>query len=606
MKGARILWGLLVGVLVSYTGLSQENHNLTELIDSLKVVASTMKNDTNKVTLLNRLSFECNTVHPNDGIRYGIQAHMLAEELDYKAGMARANSSLGANYFSLSDYPNAYDYWLKALSINRETNNKFGVANHLHNIGMVLYTQKDYERALEYYNKALEVSLEMGNQRFATNTYTAIGNIYAQKKEYTRSLEFHFKALGIDTDLGNQKSISSDLLNIGSVYCDQGDFARALETLEEALRIKKTITDKNGITKAYNLLGKVHFQRAKKDGLPDSDLLIAQAFLDSAIMAGEQIGYLESLQSSHQMLSEIFEIRGDLRNALKSAKSYHAIKDSIFSVSRQTEIFNLDKKATKAEQDKKDALANQELQKQKLLRNAFVGGFGVVLLFAFVFFAQRNRIAKGKRRSDELLLNILPEEVANELKAKGSADARSIDNVTVLFTDFKGFTELSEKLTPKELVAEIDECFSVFDTIMQKHGVEKIKTIGDAYMAAGGLPTANSTHPHDVVQAALDIQFFMKAYRIKRESEGRLFFEIRIGVHSGPVIAGIVGLNKFAYDIWGDTVNTASRMESGSEPGKVNISGTTHYYVKNSFNCIHRGKIQAKGKGEIDMYFVEA
>jgi len=208
--------------------------------------------------------------------------------------------------------------------------------------------------------------------------------------------------------------------------------------------------------------------------------------------------------------------------------------------------------------------------------------------------------------SDALLLNILPVKVAEELKEKGSVEAQLIDDATVLFTDFKGFTQLTEKLTPKQLVAEINECFSAFDLIMQKHGVEKIKTIGDSYMAVGGLPIVNNTHALDIVSAALDIQQFMQEHKSKKEAAGELFFEIRIGVHTGPVIAGIVGVNKFAYDIWGDTVNIASRMESSGEVGKVNISGSTYELVKDKFSCIHRGKIEAKGKGVIEMYFVES
>jgi class 3 adenylate cyclase/streptogramin lyase len=210
-----------------------------------------------------------------------------------------------------------------------------------------------------------------------------------------------------------------------------------------------------------------------------------------------------------------------------------------------------------------------------------------------------------KKKSDDLLLNILPEEVAEELKAKGNADAQLIDEVTVLFTDFKGFTQLSERLTPKELVAEINECFSAFDLIMEKYGIEKIKTIGDAYMAAGGLPTPNQTHAIDVVRAAVDIQAFMKKHKQEREARGDLYFEIRIGIHTGPVVAGIVGIKKFQYDIWGDTVNTASRMESSGEIGKVNISGTTYELIKDRAECFYRGKISAKGKGDVDMYFVE-
>ncbi|MBK7854998.1 MAG: hypothetical protein IPJ79_08910 [Bacteroidetes bacterium] len=175
-----------------------------------------------------------------------------------------------------------------------------------------------------------------------------------------------------------------------------------------------------------------------------------------------------------------------------------SIKDTIYNINTDKKLgklqfgFDLEKKQNEVNLLTKDKeLKEQEIKRQKLVRNGFIGGFAVVLLFAGVFLKQRMRISKEKKRSDELLLNILPEEVAEELKEKGSADAQQIDEVTVLFTDFKGFTQLSEKLTPKELVAEINECFSVFDHIMQKHGVEKIKTIGDAYMAAGGLPTPN-------------------------------------------------------------------------------------------------------------------
>jgi len=228
-----------------------------------------------------------------------------------------------------------------------------------------------------------------------------------------------------------------------------------------------------------------------------------------------------------------------------------------------------------------------------------------MFLFAGIFFAQRNKIKKGKKLSDELLLNILPSEVAEELKVKGSAEAKQFESVTVMFTDFKGFTQISEKLSATELVAEIDTCFKAFDNIIAKHNIEKIKTIGDSYMCAGGLPVVNTTNATDVVTAAMEIQQFIQQHLQQRKSEGKEIFEIRIGIHTGPVVAGIVGVKKFAYDIWGDTVNIASRMESSGEAGKVNISGSTFELVKDKFNCTHRGKIQAKNKGEIDMYFME-
>ncbi len=213
-----------------------------------------------------------------------------------------------------------------------------------------------------------------------------------------------------------------------------------------------------------------------------------------------------------------------------------------------------------------------------------------------------------KQRSDGLLLNILPEEVAEELKAKGEADAKQFDSVTVLFTDFKGFTALSEKMGPKELVHDLNECFSAFDLICQKHGIEKIKTIGDAYMAVGGLPVPNTTHAMDALQAALDILGYVDREKERKKKAGLPYFEIRIGIHTGPVVAGIVGVKKFQYDIWGDTVNTASRMESSGEVGKVNVSGATYALVREQaeslFDFTPRGKVLAKGKGALEMHFV--
>lgn len=219
---------------------------------------------------------------------------------------------------------------------------------------------------------------------------------------------------------------------------------------------------------------------------------------------------------------------------------------------------------------------------------------------------QKNTIILNEKdRSEKLLLNILPEEVAEELKQTGTAEAKQFEYVTVMFTDFKDFTKVSEKLSPSELVNEIHTCFKAFDEIITNYNIEKIKTIGDAYMCVGGLPISNKTHAHDVVNAAIEIINFIEQHLNERKAQGKELFEIRIGIHSGPVVAGIVGVKKFAYDIWGDTVNTASRLESSGEPGKINISNSTYELIKNEFECTYRGKVNAKNKGEIDMYFVE-
>ena len=217
-------------------------------------------------------------------------------------------------------------------------------------------------------------------------------------------------------------------------------------------------------------------------------------------------------------------------------------------------------------------------------------------------------LSAEKERSDELLLNILPAEVAEELKATGAAKARHFEQASVLFTDFKGFTGMSAYLGADVLLHELNACFEAFDDIITRHGIEKIKTIGDAYMCAGGLPDPNTSSPIAVVQAALEMQAFMAERKKRHDAIGQPVFEMRVGIHTGPVVAGIVGVKKFQYDIWGDTVNTASRMESNGEVGRVNISETTYEIVKNEpgLTFTPRGKIDVKGKGEMEMYFVNA
>jgi class 3 adenylate cyclase len=195
--------------------------------------------------------------------------------------------------------------------------------------------------------------------------------------------------------------------------------------------------------------------------------------------------------------------------------------------------------------------------------------------------------------------------VADELKHRGKVEPVNYESVSVLFTDFKGFTELSEQLTPKQLVDELDYCFSYFDEVIEKHNLEKLKTIGDSYMAVGGIPNVNSTHAIDAVLAALEIQAFIEQRKEQHMRNNTPYWEMRIGIHSGSLIAGVIGQKKFAYDVWGDTVNTASRMESSGVPGKINISQSTFELIKDFFVCNYRGKLPAKNKGDLDMYLVK-
>lgn len=209
-----------------------------------------------------------------------------------------------------------------------------------------------------------------------------------------------------------------------------------------------------------------------------------------------------------------------------------------------------------------------------------------------------------KEKSEALLANVLPRDTASEIMSKGKATKIKYNFVTVLFSDIQGFTRIAEELNPEVLIDELDKFFFYFDSVVEKYGIEKIKTIGDAYMCAGGIPERNRTNPVEVILAALEMKAYMQRLKESSELQGMKYWDIRIGIHTGTVVAGVVGQKKLSYDIWGDTVNTASRMESSGEAGKINISGTTYEFVKDFFTCEYRGKMPVKYKGELEMYFV--
>lgn len=238
----------------------------------------------------------------------------------------------------------------------------------------------------------------------------------------------------------------------------------------------------------------------------------------------------------------------------------------------------------------------------------------LVVFFAMQYFvktiSKSNRLLSEERKKTEsLLLNIFPPHVADELKKSGKVTPMLYQDTTIIFTDFKDFTKFSQQLTPEELIAELGKCFEKFDEIITHNGLEKIKTIGDAYMCVGGIfseQVSAKENAKRAVQAAVEIADYIAETKKQHRAEGRVYWDIRIGVHTGDIVAGIVGKKKFAFDIWGDAVNTASRLETSGEAGRVNISGDTYKLIKDSFNCEYRGKLPIKNKGELDMYFVEA
>jgi class 3 adenylate cyclase len=367
----------------------------------------------------------------------------------------------------------------------------------------------------------------------------------------------------------------------------------------------------------YYLMGKAKEQREAEREIAqlivqknqNLESALAEESSERARMEGLQQNLTQTLQEREEAIASMSESQAKTQLLLAQQKSildslsFLKMVDSLKLAQQDMEIRGQEAVL----QQQQAQLGLQKAQRNLLL--VLVVSSVVFLLGLFSRYAAIKRynreIAEEKKRSDELLLNILPEKVANELKANGKAKAQFFEQASVLFVDFAGFSQFAAHLAPDELVATLDYCFQEFDHIIGRHGLEKIKTIGDAYMAAGGLPSPDPANPKHVVQAAIDIKEFLDNWRGAREKEGKPWLNARIGIHTGPLVAGVVGERKFAYDIWGDTVNVASRMESSGESGKINISATTYEQIKESFECRHRGKIPTRNLGDMDMYFVE-
>ena len=535
--------------------------------------------------------------------------YLAAVNINQRAGnedwLGKNYDNIGTIHLQLGDHPEALSYLLKALALRERIGDKPGIAVSYSNLGIFYQQQSDLKEALRYTEAALKTRQEHDDPNGMAISYVNIANILNNSGQHTEALKQAEEAIRIAKEISAKYTLIAAYAYAGQAYEGLGRHEEALGAYESGRAMAESIDDRSDQAE-LSLMAVALLTKTKRYGE-------ARAHLDTAIPIARTVGSKEMLATAYRELERLDSMNGDWNGAYRNHRMYVLYRDSIYNASNTEETtrlrmqYEFDKveAAAKAEQEKKDAVAAEALRRKSVERNAFIGGFGLMVLLAGVFFTQRNRISKARKQSDELLLNILPEEVAEELKQKGHADAKHFDNVTILFSDFKGFTQMSEQVTPAELVAELNTCFIAFDGIMGKYRIEKIKTIGDAYMAAGGLPDPNHGSPAEVVCAALEMQAFMAKHMADRAA-GKLYLEMRVGIHTGPVVAGIVGVKKFQYDIWGDSVNIAARMESSGMVGEVNTSEATYALVKNvaDLTFTPRGKVQAKGKGELEMYFV--
>lgn len=607
-------------------------------IDSLQAILKTSGEDTHRVNILNTLSYELLYSNTDTTIYYATIAKNLSEKLNYSKGTASAYLRLGQAYNNLGNYDQSQLFLSKALAYSTD---KLTTAKIYINIGINHYEMSNYPEALKNYFTGLKAFEDAGDKKAIGSVYNNIALIYTDMGKYDEALKNHLAAKKIREANGDKRGIAGSHLNIGIIHFSLGNYTEALKNYFEAKKMYEELGDKNEVALTYSHIGLVYKNQEKytdalnnyfaalkmqqeigdKEGiavsyynigtaeLEDGKAVQALDWLTKSLQLAKEIGIKTTIQDSYLGLCRVDSALGNYKEAYENYKMYIVYRDSIINKENTEKIiqqkmqYEFDKKETQSKAAQ--AVTKNELQKQKLVRNVFVGGFAIVLMFALLILSQHNKIKKGKKLSDELLLNILPDEVANEIKLSGHSKPKTFSMVTVMFTDFKDFTRVSQNISAELLVAELDHCFSSFDKILQKYKIEKIKTVGDAYLCASGLPVSSFTHATDMVNAAIEIRDFMLQRKKEKELKGEIPFEMRTGIHTGPVVAGIVGVKKYAYDIWGDTVNVAARMEQNSQAGKINISGSTYELVKDKFTCVHRGKVKAKNKGEIDMFFVE-
>ncbi len=527
-------------------------------------------------------------------IDYYIRALNIAEQMGEPNALAVAHNNVGSVYHDMADYPKALDHYIKSL----EFKEPWQMPTTLSNIGRIYRKQGNYPKALEYTNRSLRFNQLKGDQSEEATVLSSIGDIYREQLDYPKALGYYNQSLKIYQQIDHQIGIAQSYGSMGVLFYMQGDSQTALDYYKKSLEIYEQIGTKDGIAVALNNIGEIYLKQGDYDKALD--------YCQKGYEISLTIQSLFRKKATCTCLYDTYKAMGNDNKALHYFELLQAVEDSLDTKGPNEKLQHMEFQ----EESRQIQEAHDEAirQKEKTRNISFILG-AFFLLLAGSFYIRWRYVRKSKATiqiekdpSENLLLNILPKEVAQELKESGKAAPKKYENVTILFTDFKDFTKLAASMSAAKLVVELNDIFGQFDDIMDEFGIEKIETIGDAYLAASGLPRENSDHALRCVKAA----FRMVELLDQRNKNSEINWNMRIGIHSGPVIAGVVGKKKFAYDIFGDSVNIASRIESNGQVGKVNISQATYELLKNEPDLIfeHRGKIEAKGKGEIDMYFV--
>jgi class 3 adenylate cyclase len=523
-------------------------------------------------------------------------------------------ANMGIALHNIGNTKRGIEYLLKARAILVNRKDNVALANLEHLLAGVYFKSNDLYNAISHNNIAIELAKETKQATVLAEAYKTAADLYHELYDFEKAFAFYKNYLNLVDSVRLEEQARQQRLN------QQRSLLSEAEGQIKYLIARQNYKDLE--------LGQVRFERERLELLNKNLELESRQKEDKILLYQAQKAVDGAKQ--RELISEAMRSRQALLLAARELDTEKQ-KREISELKRQDEIDRTQRMVDSTSRAQEVAILRKDkditdlqLRQQDTFRR-FVYGLGSLLIvilgllalgWAFArrtnnrlnkqnrkIQAQNLEIAEERHKSDRLLRNVLPEQIAQELKTKGYATPRYYDSVTVVFTDFVNFTRLSANLAPEALVDELDECFLAFDEICEKHGLEKIKTIGDAYMCAGGIPIPNETHPTDAVAAAAEMLLWLQTRN--NENANAIFQEMRIGVHTGPVVAGVIGKNKFAYDIWGDAVNLAARLEQHGVSGKINISTQTAEAVKGHYKVSYRGVKEVYNKDPMDMYFIE-
>lgn len=605
---------LLIGFFcLAYNISFSQNISTSDSLESVYRMGGYDKKD--QLKILTQLSK--NQSDPQKTLLYSSELIQKAKLLDSSQYLFNAFLQKGSALRLKGDYAQALASFFEADSIATKSKNNGDIGLVNITIADVYSEMRNHENAVSYYEKGLELLKQENDMKNFANGLFNLGDEYLSNKDYDLAIE-HFMEAGLLFRKIKSKELEAGeigeayvLGNMGMIYAEQGKDDLAEANINEAISILEKYELYSPISEYLTYMSDIYLNK--------NDWKSAFNYSKKSLDLATKYGLKEQISQANLQISRLFEKSGSFQEALSYYKNYQAYRDSVQNVAKVQQIANLrtdfevSKKQTEINLKQSEVnLLNQQKKNQGIVMIATAIALFLIGLLAFGLFRRNKFIQKTKKiieeernRSDSLLLNILPEETAQELKTNGKVKAKRFESVTVLFTDFKDFTKYSESLAPEKLVKSIDFYFSRFDEIIEKYELEKIKIVGDSFMCAGGLPFPTKDHALKMTLAAFEILQFIKDTKHINNSE-IVHFDVRIGINTGPVVAGVVGTKKFAYDIWGDTVNVASRMEATSEEGKINITENTYLLIKDYFDCEFRGEIEVKNKGTMKMYFVNS